>query len=108
MTPAVSPLAAYPEALQSALRLALDSPLPMGVAVRGSNLLAPNAALSVALGRGSAGALQALLEAVMEGRLPHGAGKPQRFGGGRLRLTVSPPSARCAWGSLPSRMRSAA
>ena len=90
MTPAVSPLAAYPEALQSALRLALDSPLPMGVAVRGSNLLAPNAALSVALGRGSAAALQALLEAVMEGRLPHGAETLGIAGGGRLRLTVSP------------------
>jgi len=89
MTVAVSPLAASPEALQSALRLALDSPMPMGVAARGSMDLAPNAALAAALGQGECASLRMLLEAVMEGRLPHGAVLLE-LPGGRLRLTVSP------------------
>jgi len=91
MTTAVSPSAACTEALQSALRLALDSPLPMGVAAPGSAALTPNAALGAALGQDAHGgaSLRLLLDAVMAGRLAHGA-VILDLPGGRLRLTASP------------------
>ncbi|OON62617.1 hypothetical protein B0920_04010 [Massilia sp. KIM] len=79
---------ACPEAVQPALRLALDSPLPMHVAWGG----APGASnpAFAALGLVGGPQLAALLATVLQGRAPHATEELGLATGGRVRLTVSP------------------
>jgi hypothetical protein len=79
---------ACPEAVQPALRLALDSPLPMHVAWGGAPG-ASNAAFA-ALGLEAGPQLGALLATVLQGRAPHATEELSLATGERVRLTVSP------------------